>query len=141
MPPATPSREGDFTFITGHKMRSVLDSRQLLAARVLADTGSFTLAGQQLSLTQSAVSHAIKALEEELECQLFLRTGKGVKMTPAGRHFLHNLDLILAQMEAARMLVAPRNSRGKERLRLGIGRRARECFLPVVLPAFQKQFP
>lgn len=122
-------------------MKSVLDSRQLLAARVLAETGSFTLAGQQLSLTQSAVSHTIKALEEEVECQLFLRTGKGVKVTPAGRHFLKSVDLILAQMETTRTLVSPRTSHGKERLRLGVGTRARACFLPVVLPAFQRQFP
>ncbi len=122
-------------------MKSVLDSRQLLAARVLANTGSFTLAGQQLSLTQSAVSHAIKALEEEVECRLFLRTGKGVKITPAGKHFLEYTDKILLQMETARTLVAPRTNRGKERLRLGVGLRAREFIMPIVLPLFQKEYP
>jgi len=122
-------------------MKSVLDSRQLLAARVLANTGSFTLAGQQLSLTQSAVSHAIKGLEEEVECRLFLRTGKGVKITPAGKHFLEYTDKILMQMETARTLVAPRTTRGKERLRLGVGLRAREFIMPIVLPLFQKEYP
>lgn len=122
-------------------MKSVLDSRQLLAARVLADTGSFTLAGQQLSLTQSAVSHAIKALEEEVECKLFARTGKGVVVTPAGKHFLQYLDRILEHMETARTLVAPRTARGKERLRLGVSMRAREHILPIVLPAFHKDYP
>jgi DNA-binding transcriptional LysR family regulator len=122
-------------------MKSVLDSRQLLAARVLANTGSFTLAGQQLSLTQSAVSHAIKALEEEVECRLFTRTGKGVKVTAAGKHFLEYTDKILAQMETARTLVAPRTTRGKERLRLGVGLRAREYIMPIVLPLFQREYP
>lgn len=122
-------------------MKSVLDSRQLLAARVLADTGSFTLAGQQLSLTQSAVSHAIKALEEEVECRLFHRGGKGVTVTPAGKHFLEYTDKILAQMETARTLVTPRTTRGKERLRLGVSHRARQFILPVVQPHFQKEFP
>lgn len=122
-------------------MKSVLDSRQLLAARVLADTGSFTLTGQQLSLTQSAVSHAIKALEEELECSLFQRTGKGVKVTTAGRHFLEHADQILAQMEIARTLVTARTTSGKERLRLGVSNRARELILPLVQPLFQKEFP
>lgn len=121
-------------------MKSVLDSRQLLAARVLADTGSFTLAGQHLSLTQSAVSHAIKALEQEVECTLFLRTGKGVKVTVAGKHFLEYTDKILAQMETARTLVAPRTTRGKERLRLGVSTRARDFILPVVLPVFQREY-
>ena len=122
-------------------MKSVLDSRQLLAARVLAETGSFTLAGQQLSLTQSAVSHAIKALEEEIECRLFTRTGRGVTVTTAGRQFLQYTDKILAEMETARTLVAPRTGRGKERLRLGLSAWSRDYILPVVLPAFQKEFP
>jgi len=122
-------------------MKSALDSRQLLAARVLADTGSFTLAGRQLCLTQSAVSHAIKALEEEVECRLFLRTGKGVKLTPAGKHFLEYADTILEQMETVRMLVTARSTSGKERLRLGVSNRARHLILPVVQPLFQRDFP
>jgi DNA-binding transcriptional LysR family regulator len=121
-------------------MKSVLDSRQLLAARVLASTGSFTLTGQQLSLTQSAVSHAIKALEEEVECRLFHRGGKGVTVTPAGKHFLEYTDEILAQMETARTLVSPRTTRGKERLRLGVSARARQFILPVVLPIFKREY-
>ncbi|AOS45724.1 HTH-type transcriptional activator CmpR [Lacunisphaera limnophila] len=122
-------------------MNSVLDSRQLLAARVLADTGSFTLTGQQLSLTQSAVSHAIKALEEEVECRLFHRTGKGVKVTAAGKHFLEYTDKILAQMETARTLVSSRTTHGKERLRLGVSNRARQIILPVVQPLFHREYP
>jgi DNA-binding transcriptional LysR family regulator len=121
--------------------KSVLDSRQLLAARVLADTGSFTLAGQQLSLTQSAVSHAIKALEEEVECRLFIRSGKGVVASAAGKHFLEYTDQILAQMETARTLVTPRATRGRERIRLGVSNRARQIILPVVQPLFQREYP
>lgn len=118
-----------------------MDSRQILAASTLARTGSFTLAGQQLSLTQSAVSHAIKALEEEVECKLFTRTGRGVMATAAGKHFLEYTEKILTEMETARTLVAPRTStKGKERLRLGVGVRAREFILPMVLPAFQKEY-
>jgi DNA-binding transcriptional LysR family regulator len=122
-------------------MKSVLDSRQLLAAKTLAVTGSFTLAGRYLSLTQSAVSHAIKALEDEVGCRLFARTGKGVTVTPAGKHFLQHLDRIFEQMEIARTLVSPRTAAGKDCLRLGVSTRARDFFLPVVKPAFQKEFP
>jgi DNA-binding transcriptional LysR family regulator len=121
-------------------MKSVLDSRQLLAARVLAETGSFTLAGHQLSLTQSAVSHAIKALEEEVECKLFIRTGRGVKVSIAGEHFLQYTDKILAEMETARTLVAPRTTQGKQRLRVSVGGRVRNLILPVVQPAFQREY-
>lgn len=113
----------------------------MLAARVLADTGSFTLAGQHLCLTQSAVSHAIKALEMEVECQLFVRSGKGVTVTPAGKHFLQYTDRILEQMETARTLVTPRTTRGREHVRLGVNHRAIQLIMPVVHPQFQKEFP
>ncbi len=122
-------------------MKSVLDSRQLLAATVLARTGSFTLTGQQLSLTQSAVSHAIKALEEEVECRLFTRTGRGVTVTAAGKQFLLYAEKILQQMETALTLVTPRTVQGRERLRLGICEGARELVLPIVQPLFQREFP
>ena len=98
-------------------MKSILDSRQLLAASVLARTGSFTLAGQQLSLTQSAVSYAIKALEAEVGCRLFVRTGKGVAATAEGKRFLECVDEILTKMESARALVAPSVARNGEALR------------------------
>jgi DNA-binding transcriptional LysR family regulator len=87
-------------------MRGILDSRQLLAMVVLARTGSFTLAGKELYLTQSAVSHAIKALENELECPLFERTGKGVTLTDRGRRFLPHAEKIVGEMEAARDVIA-----------------------------------
>lgn len=122
-------------------MKSVLDSRQLLAMSVLARTGSFTLAAKELFLTQSAVSHAIKALEDELECRLFERTGRGVVMNEAGRHFLQYAEKIMAEMETARTLVAPRTGLGQERLRLGVSMRVREFILPSVLPLFRRKFP
>ena len=57
-------------------MSATLDSRQLRAFLMLARKGSFTVAAQQLHLSQSAVSHAIKALEEDVGCRLFDRVGK-----------------------------------------------------------------
>ena len=87
-------------------MTPILDSRQLLAMMVLARTGSFTATGKQLCLTQSAVSHAIKALEEELECALFERTGRGVTLTTNGQKFIPYVERILTEMEAARGVLA-----------------------------------
>jgi len=113
----------------------------MLAACVLARVGGFTLAGQQLSLTQSAVSHAIKSLEAEVECKLFTRTGRGATVTRAGKHFIEQTEKILAQMDSAVALVAPRISAdGAERLRLGVGLNARKFILPIVLPIFQQEY-
>ncbi|MEO7599409.1 MAG: LysR family transcriptional regulator [Opitutus sp.] len=122
-------------------MKAILDSRQLLAVRVLARTGSFTGAGKELFLTQSAVSHAIKALETELECALFERTGRGVVLTENGRRFLPYAEKILTEMEAARGVIAVETSRVRRRLRLGVSTRARQYILPAVLPQFEQKYP
>ncbi len=81
---------------------TILDSRKLLAFSTLARVGSFTLAAKELNLTQSAVSHAIKALEKDLEVRLFERIGRKVTITPAGRQLLQHTHVILAEMKHAR---------------------------------------
>lgn len=81
---------------------TILDSRKLLAFSTLARVGSFTLAARELSLTQSAVSHAIKSLEKDLGVRLFERIGRRVTITQAGRHLLQHTQVILAEMKHAR---------------------------------------
>lgn len=90
-------------------MNSVIDSRQLRAFAVLARTGRFTIAAKELSLTQSAVSHAIRTLEEDLDCRLFDRTGQGVVLTTAGRQLLKYVEGILVSMKEARSSLARAN--------------------------------
>src|SRR3970040_1296931 len=64
--------------------------------RVVAETLNFTRAAERLSLTQSAVSHQIKALETELGEPLFIRAKGGVRLSEAGevalRHAERGLD-------------------------------------------------
>ena len=55
---------------------------------VVAQTGNLTLAAKQLYTTPPAVSAHIKALEEELQVPLFIRTSKGMKLTEKGELLL-----------------------------------------------------
>ncbi|HZL45188.1 MAG TPA: LysR family transcriptional regulator, partial [Opitutaceae bacterium] len=64
--------------------------------------GSFTVTARELFLTQSAVSHAIKSLEDELECRLFDRLGRKAQLTQSGRHLLEYASRILEEMQLAR---------------------------------------
>ncbi len=57
-------------------MADTLDGRQLRAFSSLARTGSFTDTARELHLSQSAISHSIKALEEEVRCRLLDRIGR-----------------------------------------------------------------
>lgn len=122
-------------------MKQPLDSRQLLAFVTLANTGSFTLAGKELFLSQSAVSHSIKTLEAEIGCRLFDRVGKKVRLNPAGEHLLHYADKILSDMTAARDSLAQRQKWGKGRLRVGATVSLCQHLLPRVLRDFRREFP
>ena len=79
-----------------------LDSRQLRAFLMLSRKGSFTKAAKELHLTQSAVSHAMKALEEDVGCRLLDRVGKKVLLTQAGEQFFQRVDKIFGEMILAR---------------------------------------
>jgi LysR family transcriptional regulator, low CO2-responsive transcriptional regulator len=122
-------------------MRSVLDSRQLLAFSAVARRASFTLAAKDLYLTQSAVSHAMKALEEEVGCRLLDRVGKRVLLTQAGEQFLRHADRILREMELARSGLDTLTNWGHGRLRVGASTTACQYVLPTVLREFKQSFP
>jgi DNA-binding transcriptional LysR family regulator len=83
-------------------MPPILDSRRLLAFATVARVGSFTRAARELSLTQSAVSHAIRGLEDELGVILFRREGRTVRLTAGGRYLAERADVILGEMRATR---------------------------------------
>ncbi len=83
-------------------MTQPLDTRQLRAFVTLARRGSFTMAAKELHLSQSAVSHSMKALETDLGCRLFDRMSKKVLLTHAGEQLLQHADKILLEMSVAR---------------------------------------
>ncbi len=122
-------------------MDETLDTRQLKAFVVLARKGSFTLAGQELHLTQSAVSHAIKSLEQDLNCQLFLRQGKSVHLTHHGRDLLQTAENILQQMKHARASLGALDRTPRGKLTIGCTPAASQFILPTVFREFKESFP
>ncbi|MGI8605306.1 MAG: LysR family transcriptional regulator [Verrucomicrobiales bacterium] len=118
-----------------------IDTRQLKAFHVLAREGSFTRAGQALHLTQSAISHAIKALEAELGCQLFYRQGKRVFLTHHGRELLAHAEAIESHMAQARSALGALDQTPRGRLRIGTTTAAAQFVLPTVLREFKESFP
>ena len=73
------------------------------AARLL----SFTEAAEELHVTQAAVSHQIKHLEEALGVPLFVRFNRALKLTPEGQTFIAAIRPALAQIgEAAQRIEA-----------------------------------
>jgi LysR family transcriptional regulator, low CO2-responsive transcriptional regulator len=122
-------------------MQQPLDSRQLRAFCTLARTGSFTQAARELHLSQSAVSHSMKALEREVGCRILDRLGKKAVLTQAGEQLLAHAERILAEMAQARSELGRLGKWGQSRLRLGASTTACQHILPAVLREFKESFP
>lgn len=106
--------------------------RALRTLTVIARTGSFSSAAVELGLTQAAVSHQVKALEEELGAELFDRTGRGTKLNPSGRLILGRAEEILALYDGLKGELDPGGGvRGV--LELGVIPTALTGPVPVVL--------
>jgi DNA-binding transcriptional LysR family regulator len=117
-----------------------IDSRRLQMFLAAAQTSSFAAAAERLSLTPSAVSHAIKALEEEFDCNLFKRHGPRVTLTRAGIRLMPLAEELLTRMARLRQEVTTIQGNPRS-LRVMMP----ECFassmLPKVLPDFMECFP
>jgi DNA-binding transcriptional LysR family regulator len=122
-------------------MPQPLDSRQLRAFSILARTGSFTETARELHLTQSAVSHAMRALEEDVGCRLLDRLGKSAAPTEAGEQLLVRAEVILREMEEARAELGRLGKWGATRLRIGASTTACQYIIPSVLREFKESFP
>lgn len=121
-------------------LRPPLDSRQLRAFVTLARTSGFTAAGRELSLSQSAVCHSLKALEEDVGCLLFARIGKRVCLTKAGEQLLQYAQRILREMSEARGALQQLAKSELGRLRIGATTAACTYLLPSVFHRFKERF-
>jgi DNA-binding transcriptional LysR family regulator len=122
-------------------MHSPLDSRQLRAFVCLARTASFTKTARELHLSQSAISHSLKALETEVECRLLDRVSKSVTLTQAGEQLLAHAEKILEEMDNARQGLKELAQWGHGRLRVGASPTVCQYILPNVLREFKESFP
>src|SRR3954462_5795455 len=84
----------------------MLDVAKLATLREVVARGSFSAAGQALSLTQPAVSCQVSLLERRLGTQLVRRTRQGVLPTEAGRLLVAHADAVLGRLALAEEEVA-----------------------------------
>jgi len=79
----------------------MIEKRHLKTLVALRDTGSLVEAAERMFLTQSALSHQLKDLEERLGCTLFIRKTKPTRFTSAGRRLLKLADEVLPMIKTA----------------------------------------
>jgi DNA-binding transcriptional LysR family regulator len=91
--------------------REIVDSKRLQMFYVCVKEGSFAAAAQRLSVSPSAVSHAMKSLEEDLGCPLFRRLGPQVKPTGAAVRLMPMVEEVLERMASMKLELAALNGR------------------------------
>lgn len=122
-------------------MPAPLDLRQLQNFVALARERSYTKAARVVNLSQSAISHSVRALEKELNCALVKKAGRNLVLTEFGEVFLRESADILDRIQGLRTKIEDMGRWGRGRLRIGAGATACQYFLPPVLRELQATFP
>ena len=107
----------------------------------VADERSFTKAAKRLRVTQSALSHAIRGLEEQVGVRLLARTTRSVAPTEAGEHLLAELRPALTSIRGALDRIGGLRDTPRGRLRLLIPRLAAMSVLGPKLAEFARNYP
>ena len=121
---------------------AAVEMRHLRLIAAIAEQGSMTAAAHTLDLTQPALSHQLRELETRLRAPLFVRTARGMVLTPAGEQLAHVARAVLAQVSAFERQVLE----GEFAETRGVIRIATECYtayhwLPAVLRDFRDRWP
>lgn len=108
----------------------------------IANTGSLSLAAQQLGVSQPALSRYLTKLEQECQLELFYREKKKLKPTQAGRIYLEAAHKIIAvQRQALSSIHALDTEREKKHLRIGVTPHDGAYAVTKLYPPFKRRFP
>lgn len=102
---------------------------------------SFRAAGQELLITQSAISHHIRILESDLGIRLFIREARGIRFTVEGERYFEAITEALTRIAQATEQVRTALRRGKQVLRLSVLPSFGRFWLAPRLPAWAKEYP
>ena len=117
----------------------MLDTDQLRSFLAIVDSGSFTRAAERVHKTQSAVSMHIRRLEEQFGCALFVKHGRGARLTTEGESLIEFARRMIQVEAGAFAALSRKGLRGAARL--GIPDDYAESFLAEILTRFYRWHP
>ena len=118
-----------------------MDLRQLEIIRAIADTGSFTAAGEKLHVSQSAISRQILLLEEELGEPVFHRIGRRIRITPAGESLLQLSNRVFQDLAETVSAISDKRESLSGTMRLVGGMTVCLYVFPVLLAEVRRSHP
>ncbi|MGH3359416.1 MAG: LysR substrate-binding domain-containing protein [Nocardioidaceae bacterium] len=115
--------------------------RRLEYFLVVAEELSFTHAARRLHMAQPPLSQQIKKLERELECELFVRTSRGLRLTPAGVALLQGASSLLGEADRVGLRVRAAATGESGFLTIGCVPVACEFVAPLLVRRFHRSYP
>ena len=116
-----------------------MDLSDLQIFRAVVQAGGITRAAEKLNRVQSNITTRVQQLEQDLGVELFIRNGKKLHLSPAGKLLLDYADRLLDLAEEAREAVHDAKPRGL--LRLGSMESTASMRLPVPMNAYLSRYP
>lgn len=102
---------------------------------------NFTKAARAIGSSQPNLTRAVNCLEDETGCTLFIRTNKGVKLTPEGEQLYSHVSAAMAQLTAAEREMSEKTSLEHGSISIGATETALNIFLLDHLRDFHLQYP
>ncbi len=118
-----------------------MELQQLRYVVAVAETSHFTRAAERCHVVQSALSHQVKRLEEELGVALFARTSRRVRLTPAGDAFLPEARQCLEAADRAAAAAAATAGEVRGRLSVGVIPTVAAVDVPAALSELRRRHP
>ncbi|MDF2903171.1 MAG: HTH-type transcriptional regulator gltC [Bacillus sp. (in: firmicutes)] len=112
---------------------------QLYYFRTMAKMEHYTKAAEELCMTQPSLSHAISALESELDIHLFERQGRNVKLTKYGRKLLPYIENAIEELESGIKMMKEMTSETDNKVSLGFIYTLTSKFIPTIINGFLKE--
>ena len=118
-----------------------IEFRHLRTIKAIYEEGGLARAADRLHITQSALSHQVKGLEDQAGVELFVRRSKPLKLSAAGMRLLRLAEQVLPQVEALQSEFEGLRDGSSGRLHIAIECHACFEWLFPVLEAFRKSWP
>jgi len=118
----------------------MINQNDLIYFLELTKTKHVSRAAERLGVTQPTLSHCIKRLENAVGTILFIRTKKGIELTPAADRLLESSEELILKWNEVVKSANDEVDEAKGLIRLGVHTAVAQYMLPQVLPQFLKQY-
>ena len=115
-----------------------MNLQQLTYFHKIAERKNYTKASQELSVSQSNLSHSMSKLEEELGVPLFVKKGRNIEVTVHGKKFDEHVALILRELELAQSEAQEAANPTKGTIRLAVSHTLHYHFLPNLMRGYKE---